>query len=91
VNRQIPVWGPITTEQQARTDADEARLARIRERANVVILNEGDTTTEGAVNCARCHYLLEFKAEKQAGWCGACRRMVSTWHPVLCQIFKEAA
>ena len=89
--RKEPVYGPISAEQQARMDASEARTARVRARANVVLLHGAERDSPGTVNCAKCRFICNFSAEKQAGWCGACRRMVSTWHPVRCEIFEAAA
>lgn len=89
--RKEPIFGEITAEQRARMEASEARVARLRARANVEWLPADAKDAEGAVNCAKCRFLLNFSAEKQGGWCGACRRMVATWHPVRCQLFQESA
>lgn len=89
--RQAPVFGTITDEQLERIAADEARVADARRRANVIILQPEARHAEGAVNCARCAHICNHNAERKGGWCMQCRRMVSTWHPVYCQIYKEAA
>lgn len=41
------------------------------------------------VNCGGCSRLVEFKKEKQAGWCVMFRRMQSTWHQVRCNRFVK--
>lgn len=89
--RQAPVFGTLTDEQLERIAVDEVRVADARRRANVIILPVEARHAEGVVNCARCAHICNFNPERQGGWCMQCRRMVSTWHPVYCDLFKEAA
>lgn len=44
-----------------------------------------------SVNCARCSHHGDFRKDRQVGWCSKVRRMMSTWHPVLCSEFRKAA
>ena len=84
----IEAFGPITPEQQARIDADKARVQRLRAFANLITLDPGEKGTEGSVNCAQCKYLGGFRADAQGGWCMALKMMVSTWHPVVCGLHR---
>lgn len=83
---------PTTEEQQQRMDASEARIKERRRRANLVWLSVEETKADTlAVNCAKCARIGDFSSDKQVGWCGFLRRMVSTWHGVRCDAFKVAS
>lgn len=85
----IEAFGPITPEQQARIDADHARVARLRAYANVVLLDAGEKNAEGAVNCAQCKYLGGARGDVQGGWCMALKMMVATWRPRICGLHRQ--
>lgn len=43
----------------------------------------------GEVNCAECQHLGDFDDEGQRGFCLLRRRMMATWHPVICSGFVK--
>lgn len=74
----MDIYGvPVTPEQLARMEADEAELRakRAAARRRVVLRTED---TEGAVNCATCTWITDFNAEHRRGWCSHLRFMVSS-------------
>lgn len=81
----LEAFGAITPEQQARIEADVARLARLRAAAGVVLLGREEKHPE-AVECRKCKYLGN--TLDTGGWCMALKMMVATWHPRLCGLFR---
>lgn len=68
---------PVTDAQLARMAEDEAEVRTRRQQAQRrTVLSAEDL--EGAVNCATCTWIGDFKAEQRRGWCMHLRFMVST-------------
>jgi hypothetical protein len=41
-----------------------------------------------SVSCAGCTNHGDFRKDRQVGWCTKVRRMMSTWHRVICDDYQ---
>lgn len=86
----LPDVDAPTPEQLARiAERERAHAERLAAMLHVKVMEQRQP--HGAeTNCARCAHVAAFNSEKQSAFCLWMRRMVGTWHPVVCDTYEPA-